>query len=179
MNNDTDTKTVDRSGACPGPRSGDPDQDPEAKSGTDKTGDAGGERVEGLKGERVVEKTGQGKIFKLSMWIGIPAVALVILLWISHNWLGLWLFNICKKEGPFSKPSVWLIEKLPSFFILPGILKVDKFETVDLYINDYSVTYVDNLFYNTGNEKLKERALFLWFDRLDIDWNNENLDEVT
>jgi len=89
----------------------------------DEHGRAGSERVEGLKGERVEKKTGKDKIFKISLWIGIPTIAIVIILWVVHNWFGYWLVKIELKYDFAYKPCEWMKDNLPFWIIGKGSLQ--------------------------------------------------------
>jgi len=99
MTNDTDTKTLDKVY--------EPDKDPEAKSGTDQF-------------SRVERKS---RALKISIWIGIPTIAIVIILWVLHNWFGYWLVKIYTKYDFADRPCEWMRDNLPFWFIGKGLLK--------------------------------------------------------
>jgi len=101
MSDNTDTKTVGRPS--------DPEKDPEAKSGTDQF-----PRVE--RGSRA---------FKLSLWIGILAIAIIIILWVLHEWLGFWLISIHMKYDFADEQCEWTVDNLPLWLIGEGVLKAE------------------------------------------------------
>jgi len=103
MTNDTDTKTVDRPY--------DSDKDPEAKSDTGQ-----------LPRVAVARKS---TALKISLWIGIPAVGIVIILWVLHEWLGCWLIMISSRcDSPVVYKSCRFIgSNLPIWFVGKGVIK--------------------------------------------------------
>jgi len=107
---DKETKTVNKvynpDKACPGLDPG----DPEAKSGTDQF--------------PRVEK--ESRVLKISLWIGIPIIAIVIILWVLHNWFGYWIGLTYKKYDFADTQCRWMVNKLPLWLIGKGILKYNQ-----------------------------------------------------
>lgn len=106
----------------------DRDQAPESKSSTDQypRGDESGDTGSTVTGHSSLvtgEKTRKEKIFKLSMWIGIPTIALIILLWILHEWLGLWIVSIHHRWNFADSQCEWMMEHMPMWILIDGIYK--------------------------------------------------------
>jgi len=115
MKEDKETKTVNKiynpDKACPGLDPG----DPEAKSGSDQY-------------PRVEKKS---RALKISIWIGIPTIALIIIFWVLHEWSGFLLPAIYIKFDFADNQCEWIANNVPVFIIGKGLVKSGC--TISLY----------------------------------------------
>jgi hypothetical protein len=64
---------------------------------------------------------------RLSLWIGIPALALILILWVLHNWFGYWVCKIHQKWDFADSQCEWLIGNTPLWFTSKGVLSAIPF----------------------------------------------------
>ncbi|MFC1582364.1 HEAT repeat domain-containing protein [Planctomycetota bacterium] len=69
------------------------------------------------------ESKQKNNALRLSLWIGVPAVFLILILWVLHNWFGYWVCTVYIKWDFADKQCVWVVKKAPYWLITKGLTK--------------------------------------------------------
>jgi len=114
------------------------------------------------------------KAVNVSLWISIPSVMLILILWILHNWLGYWLVYCVHEYTIADKPSRWALSNLPLWLVGKGILRNRWSYPFPIHKRN-APKYICQ-FLNHDQEVLKQRA-WQWIDSISRHWP-ENIKNI-
>ncbi|MFC1479538.1 hypothetical protein ACFL6F_02975 [Planctomycetota bacterium] len=113
------------------------------------------------------------KAVKVSLWVGIPTIALILILWVLHNWFGYWIFcGLSRGHSTTIRIRVWCFENMPLWLIGKGLVRVGESNSglSILHTSRYpeSIKYILFALRNCEDSKKITALNILWAEDYDL-----------